>query len=71
MADGVIDAPQARLPAIQRPAREQAETAVRCLIAWAGDNPDREGLSDTPARVTRSYAELFSGYDEALVRGAR
>jgi len=44
--------------------REEAEAAVRTLIEWAGDNPDREGLRDTPARVVRSYEELFAGYDE-------
>ena len=43
--------------------REAAEAAVRTLIEWAGDNPDREGLRDTPARVVRAYEELFSGYD--------
>ena len=42
----------------------EAEAAVRTLIEWAGDNPDREGLRDTPARVVRSYEELFAGYDE-------
>lgn len=42
--------------------REQAEAAVRVLIQWAGDDPDREGLAETPARVVRSYEELFSGY---------
>ncbi|WP_372707603.1 GTP cyclohydrolase I FolE [Brevundimonas sp.] len=41
----------------------QAEAAVRTLIEWAGDDPDREGLLDTPARVARSYRELFSGYE--------
>ena len=41
-----------------------AEAAVRVLIEWAGDDPEREGLRDTPARVARSYAELFAGYDE-------
>jgi len=41
----------------------EAEAAVRTLIRWAGDDPDREGLLDTPARVTRSYRELFAGYD--------
>ena len=52
-------------PASQtRPDREAAEAAVRTLIAWAGDDPDREGLIDTPVRVARSYSELFSGYDE-------
>mgnify|MGYP000333170897 FL=1 len=47
-----------------RPTQAQAEDAVRLLIAWAGDDPNREGLIDTPARVARSYAELFSGYGE-------
>lgn len=46
-----------------KPTREQAEEAVRTLIRWAGDDPDREGLLDTPKRVTKSYSELFSGYD--------
>jgi GTP cyclohydrolase I len=46
------------------PTQADAEAAVRTLIAWAGDNPDREGLIDTPARVARSYRELFSGYAE-------
>ena len=46
-----------------RPSVEEAEAAVRTLLRWAGDNPEREGLLDTPARVTRSYRELFAGYD--------
>ncbi len=41
----------------------EAEAAVRTLIKWAGDDPDREGLLDTPARVARSYRELFAGYE--------
>ena len=41
----------------------EAEEAVRTLIRWAGDDPDREGLRDTPSRVANSYAELFAGYD--------
>lgn len=45
-----------------RPSREQAEAAVRTLIAWAGDDPDREGLVDTPRRVADAYAEFYSGY---------
>lgn len=45
-----------------RPTRDEAEAAVRVLLQWAGDNPDREGLLDTPARVVRSYEEFFSGY---------
>jgi GTP cyclohydrolase I len=45
-----------------RPTQEEAEAAVRTLIRWAGDDPTREGLLDTPGRVARSYAEFFSGY---------
>lgn len=47
-----------------RPTREEAEEAVRTLIRWAGDDPDREGLRDTPTRVVRSYEEFFAGYLE-------
>jgi len=47
-----------------RPTREQAEAAVRTLLRWAGDDPDREGLKATPDRVVRSYEEFFSGYDQ-------
>ena len=47
-----------------RPSRQEAEAAVRTLIAWAGDDPEREGLIDTPRRVVKSYEELFSGYGE-------
>ena len=46
-----------------RPTNEEAEAAVRTLIRWAGDDPDREGLLDTPGRVTRSYREMFAGYE--------
>ena len=46
-----------------RPEQAEAEAAVRVLLRWAGENPDREGLLDTPARVARSYRELFAGYD--------
>lgn len=46
-----------------RPTREEAEAAVRTLLRWAGDNPTREGLVDTPSRVVRSYEEFFAGYD--------
>ncbi len=48
----------------RRPTREEAETAVRTLIAWAGDDPDREGLVETPRRVVKAYEELFAGYRE-------
>jgi GTP cyclohydrolase I len=47
-----------------RPARSEAEDAVRTLIRWAGDDPDREGLRGTPGRVVRAYEEWFSGYFE-------
>ncbi|HWJ87159.1 MAG TPA: GTP cyclohydrolase I FolE [Pelagibacterium sp.] len=48
---------------IDRPSREEAEAAVRTLIAWAGDNPEREGLLETPRRVVDAYREYFAGYD--------
>ena len=48
----------------KRPTREQAEQAVRTLILWAGDDPDREGLLDTPGRVVRAYEEFFAGYEQ-------
>jgi GTP cyclohydrolase I len=47
-----------------RPSREQAEAAVRTLISWAGDDPTREGLLDTPRRVVKAYEELFAGYGQ-------
>ncbi len=47
-----------------QPTKEEAEEAVRTLIRWAGEDPSREGLQETPDRVTRSYREFFSGYDE-------
>jgi GTP cyclohydrolase I len=47
-----------------KPSREEAEAAVRTLIAWAGDDATREGLVDTPRRVVKAYEELFSGYGE-------
>ncbi|WP_341760606.1 GTP cyclohydrolase I FolE [Candidatus Endowatersipora endosymbiont of Watersipora subatra] len=46
------------------PSREQVEEAIRTLLLWTGDNPQREGLKDTPARVAKAYTELFSGYKE-------
>ena len=49
-------------PSRTRPSRSEAEAAVRTLIEWAGDDPDREGLLETPGRVVRAYEELFSGY---------
>ncbi len=51
-----------RNPKPARPTRDEAEAAVRTLILWAGDDPDREGLRDTPGRVVRAYEEFFAGY---------
>jgi GTP cyclohydrolase I len=48
----------------QKPTQEQAEEAVRTLLAWAGDDPSREGLLDTPKRVVKAYKEFFKGYEE-------
>ena len=47
-----------------KPTRSEAEEAVRTLIRWAGDNPNREGLLETPHRVVKSYDEFFVGYDQ-------
>ncbi len=52
-------------PPIERPSREEAEAAVRTLLRWTGDDPDREGLRDTPRRVVKAYEEFFSGYLES------
>jgi GTP cyclohydrolase I len=49
---------------LQKPSREAAEAAIRTLLLWAGEDPNREGLHDTPARVVRSYEEFFRGYSE-------
>ncbi|MDN2564782.1 GTP cyclohydrolase I FolE [Aquibium sp. A9E412] len=62
----------APLPHAERPSREEAEAAVRTLLRWVGDDPQREGLVDTPERVAKAYREMFEGYDldpaEALGR---
>ena len=49
---------------LDRPTREEAEAAVHTLLRWAGDDPTREGLVDTPARVARAYEQWFMGYNE-------
>jgi GTP cyclohydrolase I len=54
--------PEQRRAAWKRPTEEEARAAVRTLIAWTGDDPDREGLHDTPERVVKAFAELYSGY---------
>jgi GTP cyclohydrolase I len=57
-------APAPRRSDPPRPSREEAEEAVRTLIRWAGDDPDREGLLETPKRVADAYGELFQGYEQ-------
>src|SRR4029079_10567555 len=61
LSDHVRQAPQSPVP---RPSREEAEAAVRTLLAFTGDNPEREGLLDTPKRVVDAYEELYRGYRE-------
>jgi GTP cyclohydrolase IA len=53
---------EATAASTDRPTREEAEAAIRTLLRWAGDDPTREGLIDTPARVARAYEEFFEGY---------
>jgi GTP cyclohydrolase I len=62
--DAAIKKPAAKTiePKITRPTREEAEKAVRTLIEWAGDNPDRPGLLETPKRVVTAYEEFYGGY---------
>ena len=48
----------------EKPSRSEAENAVRTLLKWAGEDPEREGLLDTPSRVVKSYEEFYRGYDE-------
>jgi len=49
---------------VEKPTRAEAEAAVRVLLRWAGDDPDREGLRETPRRVVKAYEEIFSGYNQ-------
>lgn len=58
------DANAAAAAVRQRPTRARAEDAVRTLIAWVGDDPDREGLKGTPKRVIRAWEEFFAGYED-------
>jgi GTP cyclohydrolase I len=62
MDDIVEGRAPARRPAVKRPTRAEVEAAVRTLIAWVGDDPNREGLKDTPGRVADAFQEYFSGY---------
>jgi GTP cyclohydrolase I len=62
----IVTPASSRAPSLateDRPTREQAEAAIRTLLLWAGDDPEREGLRDTPSRVARAYREFFVGYD--------
>lgn len=63
--DAIVKNFPAPAGADNRPTQKEAEEAVRVLLRWAGDDPTREGLLDTPARVAKAYKELFSGYDQA------
>jgi GTP cyclohydrolase IA len=54
----------ARIANVIRPSRQEAEAAVLTLLRWTGDNPQREGLLDTPARMVKAYEDMFSGYGE-------
>ena len=47
---------------LHRPSREETEAAVRTILAWTGDDPDREGLLDTPKRVVKALSQLYGGY---------
>src|SRR3982751_5688930 len=51
-------------PEIQKPSRTEVEAAVRTILRWTGEDPERDGLLETPARVTRSFEEFFSGYGQ-------
>src|SRR5690349_18077016 len=62
MASVKASAKSASKPAAGKPTREEAQAAVRTLLRWAGDDPDREGLRGTPDRVVRAYEEWFGGY---------
>jgi len=64
--DALYKKTEAKAPTavVERPSREAAEAAVRTLIAWAGDNPDRPGLLETPKRVVDAYREFYAGYEE-------
>ncbi len=74
-SDTVLDSPPASAArpaasepakqALERPSREEAEAAVRTLLRWAGDDPEREGLRETPRRVVKAYEEFFKGYGES------
>ena len=55
----------AKIEPVERPTRDQAEAAARTLIAWIGDNPNREGLRETPKRLVKAFEQVFSGYRDS------
>lgn len=55
----------AKVDPVERPSREQAEAAARTLIEWIGDNPNREGLRETPKRLVKAFEQVFSGYRDS------
>ena len=59
-----LDLVRTAQPKFQKPSRAEVEAAVRTIIRWTGEDPERDGLIETPARVTRSYEEFFSGYGQ-------
>jgi hypothetical protein len=59
-----LDRTKSPRPEAARPSRAEVEAAVRTIIRWTGEDPERDGLIETPARVTRSFEEFFSGYQE-------
>ena len=63
--DSVTPKKKVKLAFEKKPSREEAEEAVKTLIQWAGDNPKREGLLDTPKRVVKAFEEFFIGYKES------
>lgn len=64
LKDATMDASEASSLTAKKPSREEAEEAVRVLLRWAGDDPTREGLLETPKRVTKAYGEFFRGYSQ-------
>ena len=59
-----LDRARASQPETQKPGRSEVEAAVRTIIRWTGEDPDRDGLLETPARVTRAFEEFFAGYGQ-------
>lgn len=55
---------ETKIETLPRPSQAEVENAVRVLLRWTGDDPDREGLVDTPTRVAKAYREMFAGYDQ-------